>query len=229
MKITNDHLVLHTQGSSQANKLLTKYYHDAHRTNEKQRIELASELCTVWKKQCIPFPPPAIPHQLDYWYLVQLFALNRHVTSQGNQYPLCFQKEEIIIPIGCEKMIIKTAKDLSLIPASKNNLLTRNEWDRCLHGTRDIINKAYSVPHSHIISHIPYSLYLQIDLSYLPKQYRHCFVYFDGYRKRNDNSLTSLYGGNAIFSETSYIDSLWSDIPNTSIRPLFVIRRATYV
>lgn len=225
-----------------AREQLLKFKKISRGQNELTRINLARQLCIEWKKAAIPFHPPACPERNDFWYLVQLYSLDRHVHKNKKPYffnldrdeelfienesyyagNIYYKNKSLLINLLIEIARQKNLKLTSLPYPSREmaDFLVENCSDEALQELKFSTKKWK-------ITFFPYDIYIRAakKLKILNNKFN---IYFDGYRMRSDGELRSLFGGTKIFGGPSFIDSMWDDIINTSVLPKLVIIRKDY-
>lgn len=194
-----------------AQDLLSFYKKKAYQKGELERIHWAQQLCSEWKERKISTFLFAVPERQDYWYLVQLYFMDRHVRKNLKPYVFDWKKEEEIYI--CD--ILRT-------PYARENI------EAFIKDNNEIILKKQGLNTRHYrLSLIPYDIYIRLSAAHQLES-NHTNIHFDGYRLRTDRKLMGLFGGSPLFGGSSFIDSLWIDIINQSILTQLVIIRKDY-
>jgi hypothetical protein len=217
---------------------LSQFHNKAFNQDELTRIQLAKDFCQNWQKSKIGIPLPAVISKNDFWYLVQLFALNHHVHKNQTPYFIDLSVPENIylenLPEAnypqlqnffspLTKLLFSTAK----VP-HPTQFLSRDLLDHLLAtSSAPLLRQIGFDPDSYKIIPIPYDSYLRLSSKY---HFGKFFLntHFDGYRLRTDGQLTGLFGGNTHLGGPSFIDSLWTETRNLSIITRLVIIRKNY-
>ncbi len=191
-----------------AQRLLQQFYLAASTAPERERIVFAESLCVQWKEARIPLPIPAGPDQKDYWYLIQLYALGRHVHKDRSIYTFDVGKEETIYLYRDDSISIYaiSSRDFCDTYIEKNNervvtsmSLTTREWK---------------------LSYVPYDILLRLS-TILTLQLTNA-LYFDGYRMH-----PGLQTRMSLFGTVDSIDAIFTN-QRMIIEPLFCIIRPDY-
>lgn len=203
-----------------AQKILDSYKKNAFNKNELVRIKLAEELCQDWKNNKIKLPLLAIPEAQDYWYLVQLYSMDRHVHNDRKPYLFNWRLSENLYIENyygsLTKLLLEEYREKITSP------ITRQQVDfLILNFQEKILQKLKFNTHLYKISHIPFDIHIRL-LSNKNWKIQRNNIFFDGYRLRTDGKLMSLFG------KETFVDSLWSDLPNKTIFPLLIIIRKDY-
>lgn len=203
---------LATQINQDIQQTLITFRENAQGKSELERIQLAIVYCNGYN-QPIPLLP-AVPQRQDFWYLVQLYALGNHVHWDTSRYEIRFDiSERVSIPDR------KTNDALIHQLVGTTDGVSRNQIDTALSSKGDdIVKDIGKDPQEYRLSLMPLDIYLQLDI----KQ-NDPMIFIDGYRRRTDGKLMSLYGGDKLFGGHAYIDSLWMDMVNTDIYPQLTI------
>lgn len=239
-------------GNKKAQKILSFFHIKASPEDELGRIELAKEVCSIWRKEKIDFPLPAVPEKEDYWYLIQLFSLNRHVHFDKKPYLYdlgkseeifiedflevdydLYQKSDNFQPASIIDLLFHLAKKkgLNLVNIDLTNptrILSRDNIDKLLFHCGDYVIEQIGLdPNKHKLINIPFDIYIRL-LNKMNFGKYNLNTHFDGYRLRTDGKIMGLFGGNIKFGGSSFIDSFWTDTHNFSIVTRFVIIRKDY-
>jgi hypothetical protein len=236
IKDSNGLVLVQVPGSAKAQGILSLFGNRAKNKDELSRIQLAKELVLAWKKEKILFNVPAVSLRSDYWYLIQLYFMQRHVHEDRRTYLFDLSKtEEILMDSFKEddyekKLDLRNSYILSnLLKAGKANLpLSRFELDNLIrkHGG-ELLKKLEIDDKRYKIVTIPFDIYLRIADSNNFGMHN-INTFFDGFRLRTDGEIRALFGGDARFGGASFIDSIWPDFINHSIVPRLVIVRKDY-
>lgn len=218
---------------STAQQILNFYKKKAAGKNELVRIQVAKTVCQEWAKEKITLPLPAVPANEDYWYLVQLYFLDRHVHANLQPYTLHLDKSEhVYIESSKSKKgeIFSYLCDMARrdkfmnLPRMGQLHLSRKALDQLIQKYHDVCLKKIGFdPQRFIISHFPFDIYLR--LADQLKLQSNTNIHLAGYRWRLNGDLTGLFGGNPLFGGPAFVDSVWSDTTYTSIIPQLVIIR----
>lgn len=227
-------------GNDKAQEIMSFYKQKALNKSELKRNNLAKELTEVWEQEHIFFYLPTVPERNDYWYLSQVFFLDRHINNNGFPYKFDLSKKsEIFIDNYIEKdyLDIKYTKELQnysllnlLIKMSgyQGYYLNRKTLDGLIFDFgKSVVQSVGLCPKEFRLSLIPLDIFLRVSkkLNFGNKIFN---TFFDGYRLRTDGIKTSLFGGNIDFGGSRFIDSIWTDVVNKSIIPRLVIIDKSY-
>lgn len=229
----NSFVSIEIEGNKKAQEIMSFFKKKAKGASELARIEIAQELCEAWRKERISFLPPAVPSRKDYWYLAQLFFMDRHVHLDGKPYKIDLAKTENILIDSFEE------KDYQRIKLQKGSLLSLLLPKEATSVSRQTLNKLIKKngsslllklgfdPKKFKITPVPFDIYIRLAKKMnLGKHILNTF--FDGYRLRTDGKITSLFGGNKLFGGSCFIDSIWNNTVNNSIITRLVIVRKDY-
>jgi hypothetical protein len=212
-----------------AQKLLNSYKKKNRKRSELKRILYSKKFCLQWEKEKIPFILPAVPKRQDYWYLVQLFSMNRHLNDKGNVYKFDMSREEKIYIESEDSNEDIWLKLLSMAKLNNKNLsLSRNDLNKILklYGGK-LLDIMGINNNSFKIVPVPFDIFLRTD-KLLRKNIKTENIFFDGYRQRTDGKIMAIFGGNIYFGGRGYIDSIWMDLKYKSIYPKLIIIRKDY-
>jgi hypothetical protein len=226
--------------SQKAQDILNYYRNKSTDASELDRVLLAKSLCKAWKNEKISFVLPAVVERNDYWYLVQLFFLGRHVHYDGNLYKTDFSKSEKLLIDSYEekdyekmtidkKSLLGQLFSISNIKVNKDvKAISRKTLDGLIKNYGNLlILKLNLDPKMFKLIPIPFDIYIRLGKKM--KFGKHILnTFFDGYRLRTDGRKTALFGGNTQFGGPSFIDSIWTDTVNNSIIPRLIIIRKDY-
>ncbi len=206
-------------GNKKAQQILSDYLKTAYQNDELERTKLAKKACDLWRKENIPFPPPAVPERSDYWYLVQLFSLKRHVHRNCEPY---------LFDLGrSENILIEDFPEADIDINNTSGLQSRDDIDKALIDDDKILDQLNLDSNKFKVINIPFDIYLRISNT-MNLGKHNLNTYFDGYRLRSDKKITGLFGGNGLFGGTSFIDSFWTNTPSKSILKRLVVIRKDY-
>jgi hypothetical protein len=197
-------------------ELLENFYNQAKDKSETERIALAKELCSQWSSDPT-FQPylPAVPNRADYWYLIQLFALDRHVDKKGKPQHFSLAEKEVWIENFTNPQERSPFLSHVCAVAKKDHLtriLPREDID-------DILNTFNTIRPSILdslglnsekfsIRLIRFDEYIRIASQFDLVDHEF-YTHFDGYRLRPTGKKDGLIGGTSNLGRTSYIDSWW--------------------
>jgi hypothetical protein len=188
---------------------LWQFYCQCTNKSEVERIQYAKELGTVWeKKKCRSELFPGIRASNDYWYLVQLFALDRHDTGRELINPRSFFK-------AAKFYLVDDAMDVFDTIAN-----TRQSLDAYLANNQSEILSRLHLPPQYVVRLIRYDEYLRLENLH-PS-------YIEGVWKSPENGDLGLFGGISEFGGRQHIDALWNDMPLRRLHLYLVATEKTH-
>jgi len=228
--------VLQLKPDYQAQGLLEEFYAMAHFATEEVRIKLAQQLWSAWQKNTLPVKLfPAVPERADWWYLIQLFALDRHVAESGKpiHFDLSKAGELVVLP----PFTSPSLQSLSLIwqifwrEVEKNQNLAEFEQKKMTRLTIDALLDQHSSvvlsqlgldPVVYELRHIHFAELVRVG-EQLSIGFDKTYVHVAGYRQRSDGQLDGLLAGNSEFGGCRFIDSWWLNMYHDGIKFCLVI------
>lgn len=223
-------------GYPEAAELLHAFYREAHTRPEITRIASAKKLLSAWTARKIPVPCPALPGLRDYWYLIQLYALERHRTDRNTPYVYDFGKEEVLYTGSPTRFTlfltlmeaVPAAERIPVLPTAPATISTsRLILDRAIGRYGGDVVASYGLSRQKWkLTYVPYDILLRANPSDMPSV--RSGIFLDGYRYHPGLDITTaLFGGGTRFGGKQYIDSVAADLP-LRIQPVLCIIRKTY-
>jgi hypothetical protein len=219
-------------------KLLNEFTNHALGKNELTRITQAEDLAKMWNANGIPAQYfPCVPKYRDYWYLVQLLGMNRHIDSKGGvckwnldqnirvwveNFPECdFDNKQAKFPNNglWERLTGKSGLNLA-------RTTTRYNVDELINThSSEVLTDLGMNQENFEIKPISYEIYLRTakEMGWgKHKLYNH----FDGYRLRKDGRKMGLMGGYQDYGGARFIDSWWQNVINkAAVVRLMIVER----
>ncbi len=221
------------EANTAAQRLLEYFFDQSKDMPELQRIELAKKLAQQWQLSKLPESwLPAVFSRCDWWYLIQLFSQQLHVTESGlpihvdlsesyellADYTTNFSKG-LVSPLW---QLIWQISDQTQIQGS--HLPTRKQIDLVLKQTSQQVIAKLGLPDEYILRHIHFDELIRLASDLKIGQSKH-YVHIEGYRRRLDGTLDGLMAGNHEFGGAQFIDSWWQDRTLADVSPCLVISK----
>lgn len=214
-----------------AQQLLDEFFARAHLKSELDRIALARNLYIRWQQSRLPLTLfPGVPEREDWWFLIQVYALQKQVKANGYQAIFKFNTDyQLAIdwqPTSRE--VFAFASPLwklvwGFSPQLKPAPMPREQIDRVISQVGDQVLRELDVdPKVYEIRHIQFDELLRLA-SQLEIGRDKRLVHLAGYRKRMSGELDGLIAGNFLFGGSRFIDSWWQTTLHTNVWPCLVI------
>jgi hypothetical protein len=228
--------VVQLEASPRAQQLLESFFSASHAAAESVRIQLAKQLYQDWQDANVPtYLFPAVPEKDDWWYLIQLFALDRHRDSTGKPWHFDLSKSREIVVLSqfaptdshpfspiWQALWQKYGKRGAAESQYDQKIATRAKIDELLYLYADQVLATYHLdPMQYELRHINLAELLRAG-DRLKIGLDESYVHIDGYRVRLDGQIDGLIAGNA-FGGARFIDSWWSDMFHSKITTYLVI------
>jgi hypothetical protein len=165
---------------------------------------LATELIKTWSsdggdlRYC-----PAVPARHDYWYLIQLLALDRHVNVDHSVQSFCLTNTDIIWTD--DKLSAELFPDQSLSRAQIDEVLCHPERSKQLITDHGLDPARYHLR----LPRWDEFIRLAVPLGWADNH----VVPVDGYRLTATGEKRALLAGSPHLGGANYIDAWWQDAP----------------
>jgi len=207
------------QQCNRANKLLHSYYKKASCEDELSRIDLARQLYQNWNKSEIADNLfPGVPIRSDFWYLVQIFALDAHISTADTVRPEEFyvqRKRWIVTESLFENMLWKSDE------LAKKKILSRASLETFLVSKQHTLLEMCGISQSFRIRLLSFPELLLLNTQDKWKSLLNTAVFLDGFRLQNANQL-GLFGGTKILGGEAFVDCIWNDSELNFVRPILI-------
>lgn len=203
----------------QADQILQSFYQAAQDQPELTRLALAKDLILTWQENKLPTNlMPILASRQDYWYLFQVFALNRHVHDDKSRYHFCLSNQPTIY-LDSQLTIFKSL--------FSHDFISRQQLDKIISDqSQDVIQRFGLSPKDWRLAPLPLDILLRLPAELTPLG---DFNYhLDGYRLRPDGLLTGLVGGHLLFGGQSFVDSLFTSVSSQNLKTYLTIIPQTY-
>lgn len=224
------------------NWLCEKFYNNSNWKSEFERNKLAKTLLNKWELNK-NIPTLWYPPFFDYWYLIELYSMNKHINLNGENVKLKFdwQWEAYVedfkdwnIKSSClldkmfeiftkkwKKFITKKDLDVSRILSREDNDLLLKYWGN------ETLEFYWFSPDQYKIVNIPIDIYLRLFSNNLFWN-KNIFTHVYGYRLRDDFIKSTLFMWYKKYWWPCFIDWFWLNISFESLISRYIIIENSY-
>lgn len=216
-------------------KLFSTFYADCQGKTELERIARAQQLISEFQDQGFPLSTlPAVPERQDWWFLIQVFALDRYVNKNGESLPFDLtDSSELWVEDFAEQAVLEgklqpstlwTALTAELpVVSQERTSMNSNQLTQLVDERQEVVldKLGFSAQQYHLrLLYLDEYLRVSEQLS-LGKTV--LSTYLQGYRQRLDGQKSVVTTGNSKYGGVRFVDSWWPDTVHRRIIPRLAI------
>jgi hypothetical protein len=209
-----------------AAKLLSAFHSQARTAPEIERIRLVQELRVQFDVAGLSNLFPGVPDRQDWWFIIQLFALDRYIGQKAQPIGMPFSAVELWVDSDDESSLLLQLL-FSEADQVKHRFTPIEIHQQIAKGGVEVVKSCGFDPAEYSLRLLRVDEYLRIAPEISSEKVTVCTL-LDGYRRRSDGRLFALIAGSELLGGHHYVDSWWLDVAHEGCRPLLVLAKHDY-